>query len=105
MRSFDLPSMDWGGIASAGFMHKAGRTSCDKHSTGTVAQISWRVLSSRAACEAADMTNPGDSARYIVGLAESREAKRSVRIGADKQLRNSQFQYEMGLSSGSEKRR
>jgi hypothetical protein len=42
---------------------------------------------------------------YVVGLAESREAKRSVRIGADKQLRNSQFQYEMGLSSGSEKRR
>ena len=45
------------------------------------------------------------STSYVVGLAESREAKRSVRIGADKQLRNSQFQYEMGLSSGSEKRR
>ncbi|WP_445344259.1 T6SS immunity protein Tli3 family protein, partial [Caballeronia terrestris] len=30
-----------------------------------------------------------DDHRYIVGLAESREAKRSVRIGADKQLRNS----------------
>ncbi len=41
----------------------------------------------------------------LVGLAESREAKRSVRIGADKGLRNSQFQYEIGLSSGSEKRR
>ncbi|WP_087087025.1 peptidoglycan recognition protein family protein [Caballeronia catudaia] len=42
---------------------------------------------------------------YLVGLAESREAKHRVRIGADKGLRNSQFQYEIGLSSGSEKRR
>jgi hypothetical protein len=41
----------------------------------------------------------------LVGHAEWREAKRHVRIGADKGLRNSQFQYEIGLSSGSEKRR
>ncbi|SOE82085.1 hypothetical protein SAMN05446927_5394 [Caballeronia arationis] len=53
----------------------------------------------------ADNSTNSATTAYVVGLAESREAKRSVRIGADKQLRNSQFQYEMGLSSGSEKRR
>lgn len=41
----------------------------------------------------------------VVGRAEWREARRRVRIGANRGLRNSQFRYGIGQSSGSEKRR
>jgi hypothetical protein len=46
-----------------------------------------------------------DHFAYLVGLAEWREARRGVATGVNKGLRNSQIQYGIGISSGSENRR
>lgn len=40
----------------------------------------------------------------LVGLAEWREARRGVGTSVNKGLRNSQIQYGIGISSGSESR-
>ena len=44
------------------------------------------------------------TAEYKVGLAEWREARRGVGTSVNKGLRNSQIQYGIGISSGSESR-
>jgi hypothetical protein len=52
MRSFDLPSMDWGGSGSAGFMHAASEKGRDKHITRVRGGIARRL------------NNPGRRARF-----------------------------------------